>query len=71
MGKKPGSPALGCALPDYRSDGYRPEYRSDSSQHQSGKGAYLPVESEFGILLPKELQREFGPIANDEVDKLD
>jgi len=28
------------------------------------------LESEFGIELPKELQREFGPIANDEVDKL-
>jgi 2-isopropylmalate synthase len=38
---------------------------------QSGKGgvAYL-LESEFGIQLPKEMQREFGPIANDEVDKL-
>jgi 2-isopropylmalate synthase len=38
---------------------------------QSGKGgvAYL-LESEFGILLPKEMQREFGPIANDEVDRL-
>ena len=38
---------------------------------QSGKGgvAYL-LESEFGILLPKDMQREFGPIANDEVDKL-
>jgi 2-isopropylmalate synthase len=38
---------------------------------QSGKGgvAYL-LESEFGIALPKDLQREFGPIANDEVDKL-
>ena len=38
---------------------------------QSGKGgvAYL-LESEFGILLPKDFQREFGPIANDEVDKL-
>ena len=38
---------------------------------QSGKGgvAYL-LESEFGIELPKELQREFGPIANDEVDRL-
>ena len=31
--------------------------------------AYL-LESEFGIELPKELQREFGPIANDEVDRL-
>jgi 2-isopropylmalate synthase len=38
---------------------------------QSGKGgvAYL-LESEFGIELPKEMQREFGPIANDLVDKL-
>jgi 2-isopropylmalate synthase len=38
---------------------------------QSGKGgvAYL-LESEFGIELPKDMQREFGPIANDVVDKL-
>lgn len=38
---------------------------------QSGKGgvAYL-LENEFGIELPKEMQREFGPIANDEVDRL-
>jgi 2-isopropylmalate synthase len=38
---------------------------------QSGKGgvAYL-LESEFGIELPKDLQREFGPIANDLVDAL-
>jgi 2-isopropylmalate synthase len=38
---------------------------------QSGKGgiAYL-LESEFGIYLPKEMQREFGPLANDEVDRL-
>jgi 2-isopropylmalate synthase len=38
---------------------------------QSGKGgvAYL-LESEFGISLPKDMQREFGPIANDAVDKL-
>jgi 2-isopropylmalate synthase len=38
---------------------------------QSGKGgvAYL-LESEFGIELPKEMQREFGPIANEKVDKL-
>jgi len=38
---------------------------------QSGKGgvAYL-LETEFGIDLPKELQREFGPIANIEVDRL-
>ena len=31
--------------------------------------AYL-LESEFGIELPKDMQREFGPIANDEVDRL-
>jgi len=38
---------------------------------QSGKGgvAFL-LENEFGLQLPKELQREFGPIANDEVDRL-
>ena len=38
---------------------------------QSGKGgvAYL-LETEFGIALPKDMQREFGPIANDTVDKL-
>ena len=38
---------------------------------QSGKGgvAYL-LENEFGIILPKEMQREFGPIANDEVDRI-
>ena len=38
---------------------------------QSGKGgvAYL-LESEFGIALPKDLQREFGPIANELVDRL-
>jgi 2-isopropylmalate synthase len=28
------------------------------------------LETEFGIHLPKEMQREFGPIANDEVDRL-
>jgi 2-isopropylmalate synthase len=28
------------------------------------------LESEFGIELPKDLQREFGPIANDAVDQL-
>ncbi|MCU0784752.1 MAG: 2-isopropylmalate synthase, partial [Verrucomicrobia bacterium] len=28
------------------------------------------LESEFGIELPKDMQREFGPIANNEVDKL-
>jgi 2-isopropylmalate synthase len=38
---------------------------------QSGKGgvAYL-LETEFGIELPKDMQREFGPIANDLVDAL-
>ena len=38
---------------------------------QSGKGgvAYL-LESKFGIELPKDMQREFGPIANDLVDAL-
>lgn len=47
---------------------YREVIRVNS---QSGKGgvAYL-LESEFGIELPKEMQREFGPIANDEVDRI-
>jgi 2-isopropylmalate synthase len=47
---------------------YREVIRVNS---QSGKGgvAYL-LESEFGIELPKEMQREFGPIANDAVDAL-
>ena len=47
---------------------YREVIRVNS---QSGKGgvAYL-LESEFGIELPKDMQREFGPIANDKVDKL-
>jgi 2-isopropylmalate synthase len=47
---------------------YREVIRVNS---QSGKGgvAYL-LESEFGIALPKDFQREFGPIANDEVDRL-
>jgi 2-isopropylmalate synthase len=47
---------------------YREVIRVNS---QSGKGgvAYL-LENEFGIELPKELQREFGPIANEEVDRL-
>ncbi|MGN6554727.1 MAG: 2-isopropylmalate synthase [Verrucomicrobiota bacterium] len=47
---------------------YREVIRVNS---QSGKGgvAYL-LESEFGIQLPKDLQREFGPIANDAVDRL-
>src|SRR5712675_2241386 len=47
---------------------YREVIRVNS---QSGKGgvAYL-LESEFGIEIPKEMQREFGPIANNEVDRL-
>ena len=47
---------------------YREVIRVNS---QSGKGgvAYL-LESEFGIELPKEMQRDFGPIANSEVDRL-
>jgi 2-isopropylmalate synthase len=47
---------------------YREVIRVNS---QSGKGgvAYL-LENEFGVQIPKEMQREFGPIANDEVDKL-
>ena len=47
---------------------YREVIRVNS---QSGKGgvAYL-LESEFGIELPKDFQREFGPIANDLVDSL-
>jgi 2-isopropylmalate synthase len=47
---------------------YREVIRVNS---QSGKGgvAYL-LENEFGIELPKEMQREFGPIANDAVDAL-
>jgi 2-isopropylmalate synthase len=47
---------------------YREVIRVNS---QSGKGgiAYL-LESEFGINLPKDMQREFGPLANDLVDKL-
>jgi 2-isopropylmalate synthase len=47
---------------------YREVIRVNS---QSGKGgvAYL-LHTEFGIDLPKEMQREFGPIANDEVDRL-
>jgi 2-isopropylmalate synthase len=47
---------------------YREVIRVNS---QSGKGgvAYL-LENEFGIQLPKEMQREFGPIANEEVDRL-
>ena len=47
---------------------YREVIRVNS---QSGKGgvAYL-LESVFGIELPKDLQREFGPLANDAVDRL-
>jgi len=47
---------------------YREVIRVNS---QSGKGgvAYL-LESEFDIELPKDMQREFGPIANDAVDML-
>jgi len=47
---------------------YREVIRVNS---QSGKGgvAYL-LESEYGIELPKDMQREFGPIANEEVDSL-
>jgi len=47
---------------------YREVIRVNS---QSGKGgvAYL-LDSEFGIRLPKNMQREFGPIANETVDKL-
>jgi 2-isopropylmalate synthase len=47
---------------------YREVIRVNS---QSGKGgvAYL-LESEYGIELPKDMQREFGPIANDEVDRI-
>jgi 2-isopropylmalate synthase len=47
---------------------YREVIRVNS---QSGKGgvAYL-LESEFGIVLPKDMQREFGPIANNAVDQL-
>ena len=47
---------------------YREVIRVNS---QSGKGgvAYL-LQTEFGIDLPKELQRDFGPIANEEVDRL-
>ncbi len=47
---------------------YREVIRVNS---QSGKGgvAYL-LENEYGIQIPKELQREFGPLANDIVDSL-
>jgi 2-isopropylmalate synthase len=47
---------------------YREVIRVNS---QSGKGgiAYL-LEEECGLLLPKAMQREFGPLANIEVDRL-
>lgn len=47
---------------------YREVIRVNS---QSGKGgiAYM-LESEFDIELPKDMQREFGPLANDLVDAL-
>lgn len=47
---------------------YREVIRVNS---QSGKGgvAYL-LESEFSIVLPKDMQREFGPLANEAVDRL-
>jgi 2-isopropylmalate synthase len=47
---------------------YREVIRVNS---QSGKGgvAYL-LQSEFGMELPKDMQREFGPIANDAVDRI-
>ncbi|RYD30103.1 MAG: 2-isopropylmalate synthase [Verrucomicrobiaceae bacterium] len=47
---------------------YREVIRVNS---QSGKGGVAwMLESEFGIDLPKDLQREFGPLANDAVDRL-
>jgi 2-isopropylmalate synthase len=47
---------------------YREVIRVNS---QSGKGGVaFMLESEFGIDLPKDLQREFGPLANDAVDRL-
>jgi 2-isopropylmalate synthase len=47
---------------------YREVIRVNS---QSGKGgiAYL-LENEYGIVLPRALQIEFGKLANDEVDRL-
>ncbi len=60
---------LGCLVdPADIGREYREVIRVNS---QSGKGgvAYL-LESEFGIELPKDMQREFGPIANDLVDAL-
>lgn len=47
---------------------YREVIRVNS---QSGKGgiAYM-LESEYDIELPKDMQREFGPLANDLVDGL-
>jgi 2-isopropylmalate synthase len=47
---------------------YREVIRVNS---QSGKGgiAYL-LEEECGLILPKAMQREFGPLANEAVDRL-
>jgi len=47
---------------------YRELIRVNSQSGRAGV-AYL-LEREFGIELPKDLQREFGPVANDEVDRL-
>ncbi len=47
---------------------YREVIRVNS---QSGKGGVAwMLESEFGIELPKDLQREFGPVANHAVDRM-
>jgi 2-isopropylmalate synthase len=47
---------------------YRDMIRVNS---QSGKGGVsFLLESEFGLELPKELQREFGPLANTKIDRL-
>src|SRR5439155_510547 len=43
--------------------------RVEGTQSGNGAVAYL-LESELSISLPKELQREFGAIADDEVDRL-
>ena len=48
---------------------YRGEVIRVNSQSGKGGVAYL-LEDEFGIELPKDMQREFGPIANDAVDAL-
>jgi 2-isopropylmalate synthase len=47
---------------------YREVIRVNS---QSGKGGIaFKLEHEFGIELPKDMQREFGPLANDIVDSM-